>query len=171
VNHYWFQPERTGTFLAQCMEYCGVGHPYMRAELIVFPLNETTRILPPTGDPNLPLGNETCDDCAAILNITAAEGAACTGGGLCFDPVQANAPAGQKIRIVLMNAGRAQHNLCVEFQAGQEPVCVPAGPADYLPGGETRGKNVNTPGPGSYTYWCNVPGHRQAGMVGTLTVA
>ena len=35
--------------------------------------------------------------------------------------------------------------------------------------GETQEIVVNAPA-GTYEYYCNVPGHKQAGMVGTLTV-
>ena len=31
-------------------------------------------------------------------------------------------------------------------------------------------KSVTFKDPGTYEYYCNVPGHKQAGMVGTLTV-
>jgi uncharacterized cupredoxin-like copper-binding protein len=36
------------------------------------------------------------------------------------------------------------------------------------PGGQSQ--VVVTLKPGKYTFYCPVPGHRQAGMVGTLTV-
>ena len=35
--------------------------------------------------------------------------------------------------------------------------------------GTTRNGVVNAP-PGTYEYYCNVPGHKEAGMVGTLIV-
>ena len=33
VNHTWFQAERTGTFLGQCGEFCGVYHAAMKARV------------------------------------------------------------------------------------------------------------------------------------------
>jgi uncharacterized cupredoxin-like copper-binding protein len=38
-----------------------------------------------------------------------------------------------------------------------------------LPAGETTNVEINAD-PGSYTFYCSIPGHRQAGMEGTLTV-
>ena len=38
-----------------------------------------------------------------------------------------------------------------------------------LPPGETQTVVINAK-PGSYEYYCNVPGHKEAGMVGTLVV-
>ena len=38
-----------------------------------------------------------------------------------------------------------------------------------LPAGETRETVINAPA-GEYEYYCNVPGHKEAGMVGTLIV-
>ncbi len=34
VNHTWFQAERTGTFLGQCGEFCGVYHAAMKAQVV-----------------------------------------------------------------------------------------------------------------------------------------
>jgi uncharacterized cupredoxin-like copper-binding protein len=38
-----------------------------------------------------------------------------------------------------------------------------------VPVGSDRQVTFNAP-PGTYTFYCAIPGHRQAGMVGTITV-
>jgi cytochrome c oxidase subunit 2 len=35
VTYFWFIPTRTGTFEALCFELCGLGHPNMRAKVVV----------------------------------------------------------------------------------------------------------------------------------------
>jgi cytochrome c oxidase subunit 2 len=35
VSYFWFTPTRDGTFETLCAAFCGVGHPYMRGQVIV----------------------------------------------------------------------------------------------------------------------------------------
>ena len=83
-------------------------------------------------------------------------------GALAYQFASAESPAGQ-VEIDSPNkAPSAQHNIAIEGngvnQAGQ---VVP-------PGGLSK-ISVSLK-PGSYTFFCSVPGHREGGMVGKLTV-
>lgn len=79
---------------------------------------------------------------------------------LAFDPVQVSAAAGE-IEVELDNVGSAEHDFVVE-EAGDVDV-VHAMP------GETATGSIELE-PGTYTFYCSVPGHREAGMEGTLEV-
>lgn len=58
--------------------------------------------------------------------------------------------------------GAAEHNVVIE-EAGDELVVE-------CKGGATETGEV-TLEPGTYTFYCSIPGHRSAGMEGTLTVS
>lgn len=62
-------------------------------------------------------------------------------------------------QFVLPNQGAGPHN----FSIDELGVSVDIAP------GETAEVTINAPA-GVYEYYCNIPGHRQAGQVGTLTV-
>lgn len=78
-------------------------------------------------------------------------------GGLLYVSKAANAPAGA-LDVVLENKSGVPHNLVIDG-AGETKV-IPTGTADFKADFK----------PGSYTFYCSVPGHRQAGMEGKLTV-
>jgi uncharacterized cupredoxin-like copper-binding protein len=59
----------------------------------------------------------------------------------------------------LHNTGKIQHN----FSIDDLHISVMVDP------GATKEVTINAPA-GDYTYYCNVDAHREAGMVGTLTV-
>ena len=84
------------------------------------------------------------------------------GDQLMFDTDQLTAKAG-KVTVDFTNNSAIGHDVVVSDQAnkvlGQTPVFD----------GGTKSFNV-TLKPGTYTYYCSVPGHREAGMQGTLTV-
>ena len=69
-------------------------------------------------------------------------------------------PANTDVTVNVVNVGAAVHSFVVEGQA------VDSG---QLPGGGAATVIINLP-PGTYTYICDVPGHKELGMVGTLTV-
>jgi plastocyanin len=79
------------------------------------------------------------------------------GGQLLFTASKANAPAG-KITIKFANTSGVPHNIAIDGK-GKTPI-TPKGAGSF----------TATYAPGTYTYYCEVPGHRQAGMQGTLTV-
>lgn len=76
-----------------------------------------------------------------------------------FDPTEITIPANTDVTFNLPNEGAAPHN----FSIDELDISVDQA------AGETYEISVNAP-PGTYEYYCNVPGHREAGMVGTLTV-
>lgn len=63
----------------------------------------------------------------------------------------------------LRNDGQFPHN--IQFDGQDAPIF-----ADNLTSGQSATTTV-TLAPGTYTYYCPVDGHRERGMVGTLTVA
>ncbi|WP_370324214.1 plastocyanin/azurin family copper-binding protein [Euzebya sp.] len=70
------------------------------------------------------------------------------------------ADAGE-VEVTLENDGALEHNVVVE-EAGDELVVSAAA-------GETSTGTVDLDG-GTYTIYCDIAGHREAGMVATLTV-
>lgn len=79
---------------------------------------------------------------------------------IAFDPKELTIPANTDVVINLMNDGALQHDFNVD------ELGVASG---LLNGGESGTVTING-APGSYEYYCSVTGHREAGMVGTLTV-
>jgi len=80
-------------------------------------------------------------------------------GALAYVETELSAPAGS-ITFELTNASAVPHDVAVD---GAE------GASDEVTDGATAAFTVDLPA-GTYEYYCTVPGHRQAGMVGTLTV-
>jgi len=85
-----------------------------------------------------------------------------SGSDLAFDQKDVSAKAGS-VTIDFDNEQPLQHDVKVEDSSGQEQ-----GGTDLVSSG-TATATVNLQ-PGTYTFFCSVPGHREAGMEGTLTV-
>lgn len=78
-----------------------------------------------------------------------------------WDRTSVEVPAGEVV-FGITSAGSVNHNLLIEGQLQGRPIVEAAG-------------NSNAAGrvtlePGTYEFWCSIPGHRAAGMEGTLTV-
>jgi plastocyanin len=75
-----------------------------------------------------------------------------------FDPAEVTIPAGTDVPVTLPNEGALPHN----FSIDQLNISVDMAP------GETQEATINAPA-GQYEFYCNIPGHKEGGMVGTLT--
>ena len=82
------------------------------------------------------------------------------GGNFFFDPKNPQAPAG--VDAIKLTSEGGQHTLV--FAGGK----VPGFKLEASSGNSAQLK-VNLK-PGKYTFYCDIPGHRAAGMEGTLTV-
>lgn len=85
-----------------------------------------------------------------------------SGSDLAFNQQDVSAKAGS-VTIDFDNMQSLQHDVKVEDSSGQE-----LGGTDLV-SSATATATVDLQ-PGSYTFFCSVPGHREAGMEGTLTV-
>jgi len=83
-------------------------------------------------------------------------------GELAYTTTEASAKAG-KVTIDFNNPQGLTHDVAIEDSNGKE-----AGKTELIAGEETS-TTVDLK-PGTYTFYCSVPGHREAGMEGTLTV-
>lgn len=79
-----------------------------------------------------------------------------------FEPTELAADAGE-VAIELTSGSSVEHNVVIEGVGGDEPVVEAAA-------GATSVGTVDLEA-GDYTFYCSVPGHRTAGMEGTLTVS
>ena len=77
-----------------------------------------------------------------------------------YEPIEATVPAGT-VEITLVNDGAAVHNVIIEEL--DDLNVAEAGP------GETNAGTVDL-APGTYTIYCDIPGHRSAGMDRVLFV-
>lgn len=100
--------------------------------------------------------------------------------GIAFEPDAFSVPAGEDVSVELTSGPAVLHDLVI-VEAGAaatasatgEPV-GPIGDDDVFvvraEAGETTTASFRVDEPGSYELYCSVPGHRQGGMVATLTV-
>ncbi len=100
-----------------------------------------------------------------------------------FEPAIVTVKAGQQVKLTFKNAGRVEHSLAI-LKPGtdlnhmmEEAHDEEARHAELmleiheLAAGASASETFTAPTqPGDYTFACLVPGHAQAGMVGTLKV-
>ncbi|MCB0830470.1 MAG: cupredoxin domain-containing protein [Solirubrobacterales bacterium] len=92
-----------------------------------------------------------------VLNL-----AADPSGQLAYDKTELSAKAG-KVTLDFTNESPIGHNVVIEDSSGKEIAST-----DTITGQSTTAEFKIKPG--TYTFYCSIPGHEQAGMKGTLTV-
>lgn len=83
-------------------------------------------------------------------------------GSLAFTSDSAAAKAG-KVTVDFTNSSPVPHDVTIEGEGGETLAQTEV----FAEGSESVTANLK---PGTYTFYCSVPGHREAGMEGTLTV-
>jgi plastocyanin len=84
------------------------------------------------------------------------------GGDLAYTTTEASTEAGE-VTVDFKNPQGLSHDVAIEDSKGET-----VGKTEVIGEGETS-ETVNLKA-GEYTFYCSVPGHREAGMEGTLTV-
>jgi uncharacterized cupredoxin-like copper-binding protein len=102
-----------------------------------------------------------------------------------YSPVSVNVPAGEPVVLTLKNSGVVEHDFVIEKIDVQSVVKKDSGSEAHHAHGEEMDFDLHIsaqPGdtsvleftvsePGTYTFFCSVAGHKEAGMLGELVVA
>jgi uncharacterized cupredoxin-like copper-binding protein len=83
------------------------------------------------------------------------------GGSLAFEQESLEAPAGS-VTFAFDNPASLEHDFCLEDEGGD------LGCTDRV--AQSSSELMVDLEPGTYTFYCSVPGHREGGMEGELTV-
>ncbi len=105
-------------------------------------------------------GGGSDSDTASNVEPSDAESIEVSGKEFAFDPEALSAEADEAFSVKFTNAGTIEHDFTIE---GHDADVVAA-----LPGKSASG--TFTMAAGTYKYFCSIPGHKEAGMEGTLTV-
>jgi heme/copper-type cytochrome/quinol oxidase subunit 2 len=148
---------KPGRYLIVCNEYCGLGHAQMSGHLDVITPQAMQAYLRTHKAPATPAPVP-----AAAAGGTGALNLGVKGNLLAFDKTTLTAHAG-KVTIALTNPSAIPHDVAIRGPGGV------LGKGAIVTGGGISTVTA-TLKPGTYTFFCTVPGHEQAGMRGTLTV-
>ncbi len=80
-----------------------------------------------------------------------------------FDPDAFTVPAGQEVTVTLTSGG-VEHDFVIEDLDGEDVEVV------HADANQTETGTFTVDSPGTYTVYCAVPGHREAGMEAVLEV-
>lgn len=126
--------------------------PTPRAELIALKIGGEIQTAPegtPVGEEATPAEESTGDGGIVVSAVDIA-----------FEPKELTIAADTDVVVTITNNGALQH----DFHIDELGVA-----SDLLNGGESTQVTINAPA-GTHEFYCAVTGHREAGMVGTLTV-
>jgi plastocyanin len=85
-----------------------------------------------------------------------------------FDPSTISASQG-KLVFFLVNSGTASHDMIISTGSGSASGTI-VGRSELVSAGDTFVFTVDNLAAGTYTYYCDQPGHEASGMHGTLTI-
>lgn len=85
-----------------------------------------------------------------------------------FTPPTLQAKVGQPVKIVLENKGMIEHDIAFPtIKADKDAATLKA----VAKAGQTATLEFTPTAKGTYEYICTIPGHKEAGMKGTITVS
>ncbi len=154
-------PTSTGRFLVVCNEYCGLQHHLMKGWLDVEQASVFQSHLKTVAAAAAPASS--AGSAAAAVPEGALQISAAADNALAYDTSSLSAKAG-KVTIAMENPSVLDHNVAVKTESGR----VLATGAVVGQGGTSVA--TATLAPGTYVFYCSVPGHEAAGMKGTLAV-
>jgi glucose dehydrogenase/plastocyanin len=108
----------------------------------------------------VPTGTPVPDEATPAAEASGGEGVQVSAVDIAFEPKEFTIAANTDVVVTITNNGALQHDFTID-ELGVK--------SDLLGGGESTEVTINAAA-GTYEYYCSVTGHREAGMVGTLTV-